>query len=74
MIDLKEHFAKRQSWLNFALVHKRIDLFIQELQVGWVAARTGSMSPERWNRSKRYGVHETGFVTRIGEREVEIGF
>jgi len=42
MIDLKEHFAKRQSWLNFALVHKRIDLFIQELQVGWVAARTGS--------------------------------
>src|ERR1051325_10339122 len=57
-----------------SLVQKSLDLIVQKLIVGRIAAAAGRVPPERWNRRERHALDELALVLRVADRKVEIGF
>src|SRR5215469_5337776 len=50
------------------------DILIQEFGVRGIAGRSCRVSPQRWYRHQRDSGNEGGFITRVADWEVEIGF
>src|SRR6185436_6731104 len=65
---------KRRSFMAETLLQKFMDLAVDEVVVGRVAAAAGRVAPQRRNGDELHAGDELAFVARVAGRKIEIGF